>query len=311
VTTNRFFPSHLLALAAAVSLTACSGAFVATSDSPTKSERAAAHDSPYESAVGRIYVDEKGVEHPVTETWFFKDQTAAATQEIPDAFLPVMADEKHLALRDGSPLYEIGSRWFMSDAWRYCRNLEQQSAKASSQWSFMGLPALSAGVPAAAAGTTLLLAEAGRDEPDAGKVAARATLAASGILLSLFGVFAVERSAAGARASAAAGRALQQDDPDAVWKACSEARATWLADREQALDEVKKERDFWREKAVAGLAAGGTGGSGGASGAASGGTGGVGGAPSTGGGGGGPPATAGAGGAPATGRVGAGSGPSP
>lgn len=261
----------------ALCLLACSGAFVPTPDSPTDFERDVANENSYRNVTGQVYTN--GMEsYNVTEDWYVRDKVGPLG-DVHDAFEPLtdsagnklflVVDKKQTEKR----LYRPGKRFFMSSAWRYCRNLEQQSAIASSQWSWIGLPALAIGVPGATAGTALLVDEA-TDKQDAGRIAARASLTAGGLLLSFLGVYALERSASGGRASAAAGTAMQNDAAPEVWKACSEARATWLSSREQALAEVKTERDFWREKAVAEmLNRGGTGGGGGGGGAGGGGTG--------------------------------------
>ena len=79
-------------------------------------------------------------------------------------------------------LFKPGDRFFVGDAWTYCRNLEQQSAKASSLWAWIGIPSLGVGLPTAIAGTTLSVAEAAKSDVGSDKLAARLSLAAGGYI---------------------------------------------------------------------------------------------------------------------------------
>lgn len=138
---------------------------------------------------------------------------------------------------------------FRTEAWAYCRNLETMSARTSSQWAGTGIFFGAVGIPAAAAGTVLTVAEAGRDDPNTEDLAVNMSIAAGGYLASILAAFAFERSAAGAAASAEAGKAMKNlTDKDKVFDDCIDARATWISSRHKAIEAAQAEAKYWKKK---------------------------------------------------------------
>jgi hypothetical protein len=141
-------------------------------------------------------------------------------------------------------LYTEGGRYFVVNPWRYCRRLEQLTARASGEWAGLGIISAALGLPSAVAGTALVIRESVEDRPSAGVLAPRLGLAAAGYFMSLFSVFALSRSSAASSASAQASLGVKETDDDKkAYEACIEARATWVSSREKAIDAVKAERD--------------------------------------------------------------------
>lgn len=248
-------------------------------DASNKAER----DYPRDELYVRVSDDEleggeKGGE------FYKRTESFDARKDIPDVFEKATSSswfsEADIKTTGGTPLYVRGSRYFVADAWAYCRNMEEQSARASGWWAGIGLPAAAIGVPAAAAGTTLTVAEAAKDDPRSGALAARMSLAAGGYLLSFLGVYALNRSSDAAYASATASAGMKEDKPSRAFKKCIDARANWLSSRPKANNAVLVEirRAQKRFDAASGIRTGpGDGGAGGSDADNAGGAGGMGG----------------------------------